>query len=230
MKMQIEKLICKIKGTVYHLDESLTTGQILVLLYERALMAMRGLFLKLRFKKTGKILFIGKRVKIKCGKNIIIGNGSTINDYCYINAMCRNVVVIGKQFSFGRNSTIECTGVISDLGESLTIGDNVGISQGAFISVRGSIKIGNDVIIGPAVTMISENHKSQEKEIIIRDQGTDRQGIIICNNCWIGANVTILDGVRIGTGAIIAAGAVVTKDIKDYEIVGGVPAKVIKIR
>jgi len=230
MKKLTEKLIYMIKGTEYHLDEGITFMQLLSLLSERFWMAVRGMLKRTFLGKSGKILFIGSHVKMKCCRNIQIGNGSTIAPYCYINAMSRGGVKLGKSFSLGRNSTIECTGIISELGEGLVIGDSVGISQGAFISIRGNVKIGNDVIIGPNFTLVAENHKWQDKEKPIRKQGVTRKGITIGDNVWIGANVTVLDGVNIGTDAIIAAGAVVINDVDNFAIVGGVPAKLIKMR
>ncbi|MBN1601390.1 MAG: acyltransferase [Chitinispirillaceae bacterium] len=144
--------------------------------------------------------------------------------------MCKGGVEIGDNFMLGRNSIIECTGVARNLGEKLSIGKHVGISPNAFISVRGTLSIGSDTIMGPHVCIISENHVYSDLNTPIRLQGDDRKGIAIGNGCWIGANVTILDGVNIGDGAIIAAGAVVNKDIPSLSIAGGVPAKVIKMR
>lgn len=230
MRSFVEKLIGRLRGCEYHIDNDLPTTQLIENVSTRAIMAFKGLLIKPFLKKSGKLLFIGKRVKIRCKKRLSIGNSSTIHDNCYINALCRGGAEIGNLFVLGRNSTIECTGVISELGEKLRIGNNVGISQGAFISVRGALVIGDDTIIGPNVTMIAENHNSSEKDIPIRLQGVSREGIRIGKNCWIGAGATILDGVSIGNGAIIAAGAVVTKNIGSNEIVGGVPAKLIKKR
>ena len=120
--------------------------------------------------------------------------------------------------------------MISDLGEKLIIGNNVGISPRAFITVRGTVRIGDDTIIGPNVTIIPENHNFSQIKVPIRLQGVSRKGVTIKNNVWVGSNVTILDGVTIGEGAVIAAGAVVTKDVQNFEIVGGIPAKRIKTR
>jgi acetyltransferase-like isoleucine patch superfamily enzyme len=64
----------------------------------------------------------------------------------------------------------------------------------------------------------------------IRHQGVSRKGIKIGKNCWIGSKVTVLDGVTIGTGSIIAAGSVVTKSFPENSIIGGVPAKLLKTR
>lgn len=230
MRKLIEKTISKIKGTTYEIDKEISSWQLLLLIIEKMFMSIRGFFIKIFFKHSGKLLFIGSNVKINNKKNIHIGNGCTINSCCYINALCREGVYIGDLFVLGRNSIIECTGVINQLGEKLIIGNNVGISSNAFISVRGTVTIGDDTIIGPKLTIISENHNFNDFNIPIRLQGTNRKGITIGKNCWIGANVTILDGVTIDDGAIIAAGAVVTNNVEKNSIVGGVPAKTIRYR
>lgn len=230
MRRLVEKRISRTKGTEYHLDKRISNGDLTAELYLRAKMLLRGFFTRIKLKGAGKSLFVGKRVTIKCGKNMCIGNSATINENCYINSMCKNNVFIGNNFSLGRNSLIDCTGVISELGESLKIGDNVGISPNFTLFVRGNVIIGNDVIIGPNVTMVAENHVFDDLEKPIRLQGTRRKGITVGNNCWIGANVTILDGVCIGDNSIIAAGAVINKDVESNTIVGGVPGKMIKKR
>ena len=79
--------------------------------------------------------------------------------------------------------------------------------------------------------MHSENHNFSDSEILIKDQGVNRKGIIIGNNCWIGSKATILDGVVIEDGVIIAAGAVVKEGVYNSNgIYGGVPAKFLKMR
>lgn len=219
MRKFIEKLIKKTKGTNSQIDENLSGAQMIVILKERGAMAFRGTFS--RIKKQGSPIFIGKRVRIRCPQSITIGRGSTIHNDCYINAMSKYGITIGKNLSLGNNSIIDCTGVLKSLGEGLTIGDNVGISPRFTLFVRAKVDIGSDTIIGPCVTIIAENHIHNEMDTLIRKQGTDRKGISIGNNCWIGANVTILDGVTIGDGAIVAAGAVVNKDVAPMTIVGG---------
>ena len=120
--------------------------------------------------------------------------------------------------------------MIRELGETLTIGNNVGFAANTFISMRGPIQIGDDTIFGPGVSIHAENHVFDDPETPIRAQGSIRKGIVIGRDCWIGAKVVILDGVIIGDGAIVGAGAVVTGDVPSGAIVGGVPAKVIKYR
>ena len=230
MRRLIEKAICGTKGTDYHVDDNMKTRQLFSFAVGRFWMLFRGFFKKGKFQRVGKKFFVGKRVSIKYGKKIKIGKVATINDNCYINALCKDGVTIGDYFNLGRNSIIDCTGVISELGESLIIGNNVGISPNFVIFVRGKVEVGNDVIIGPNVTIISENHSFEKTDIPIRLQGVSRIGVRIGNNCWIGANVTILDGVEIGDNSIIAAAAVVNKNVEPNSIVGGVPAKLIRTR
>ncbi len=224
------KIISKIKGREYQIDEGINSADMLSIVFTRFFMLLRGFFKTLGFKKHGKINFIGKRVAIKSKSHISCGGGLTIEDDCHINALCRKGVKIGDNFSLGRKSIIECTGVIRELGEGLEIGNNVGIAANAFISVRGDVKIGDNVIFGPDVKLFSENHIFEDIETPIYLQGATRLGIEIGNDCWLGAGVTVLDGVKIGDGCVIAAGAVVNKDIPDYSIAVGSPAKVIKSR
>ena len=230
MNKLLSFLISKIKKEDYQVDKHLTTSVILMLIWDRGLMVLRGLYHKLLFKESKGILFIGNQVKIRSHNNIKCGSGMTIEDGCFINALSCGGVEIGDNFSLGRNSMIECTGVIRELGEKLTIGNNVGIAANAFIAVRGNINIGDDTIFGPCVSIHAENHVFKDLKKTIRLQGATRKGISIGKNCWIGSHVTILDGVHIGNNVVVAAEAVINKDIPDNCIAGGVPAKVIKTR
>lgn len=101
---------------------------------------------------------------------------------------------------------------------------------------RAKINIGNDVMFGPGVTCITGGHRI---DIVGRTmisvtnnekRSEDDKDIVFEGDNWVGANATILKGVTIGKGSVIAAGAVVTKDVPRFSIVGGVPAKVIKMR
>ncbi|WP_165614878.1 acyltransferase [Flagellimonas flava] len=150
--------------------------------------------------------------------------------YSMINALCSDGVSIGDNFSMGHFSIIECTGVLRAVGERLTIGNDVGINHHCFIGVRGEVRIGNNVIFGPRVTILSENHNYTALDIPIKNQGETRYKTVIEDNVWIGANAIIMPGVTIAEGSIIASGAVVTKDTEKNSIVGGVPAKLIKKR
>lgn len=112
----------------------------------------------------------------------------------------------------------------TDCGKNITIGKNVFINSGCRFQDQGGIFIGDDALIGHNAVLATLNHGSAP------DKRKDLYPapIIIGKNVWIGANVTILPGVTIGNNAIIAAGAVVTKDVPANTVVGGVPAKFIK--
>lgn len=121
-------------------------------------------------------------------------------------------------------------GVYLSYPQNIELGYNVFINRYAYITAPALIKIGDNVMIGPFVMINSGNHIYNNKNILIRDQGHIKLPIIIENDVWIGAHASILPGVRIGEGAIIAANAVVNKNVEKYTVVGGVPASVIKIR
>lgn len=230
MKFIISKLISALKKEPYKVDDNISDIDLIELLFNRLIQVIRGIRIKLKLKKASGIAFIGKNVKILSGKKIVAGKSLILEDGCYINAMSNDGIKIGTNFSLGRNSIIECTGVIRELGESLTIGNHVGIAANAFISVRGKVKIGDDCIFGPGVSIHAENHVFENLDKPIRLQGSDRKGVSIGKNCWIGSKVTILDGVKIGDNCVIAAGAVVNKDLPDNCIAGGVPCRVLKMR
>lgn len=113
---------------------------------------------------------------------------------------------------------------------NLEIGNNVSIHPLCYIDSSGGIKIGHDVSIAHNSTILSEEHKFNNIKENIKDQGLEYKQTIIKDNVWIGAGVRILGGSEIETGSIIAAGAVVTRKVEKYSIVGGIPAKLIKKR
>lgn len=159
--------------------------------------------------------------KIKFDRNINIGKNVTIS------------ALGSKKFSFGKNFSIKNYSIINSFGSikkesgELWVGDNVGVSEFCYFSIRGNLTIGNDVIFGPCVKIFTENHGSQIGDIPFRLQEEKRNDVIIGNNVWIGADVIILPGVKIGDNCIVAAGAVVTKSIDSNSKIAGVPAKLI---
>jgi len=116
------------------------------------------------------------------------------------------------------------TPIYINSGKSISIGKNVFINFDCTFLALGGITIEDDVLIGPKVSLITENHPVNPQE----RKGLIGKPIHIKRNAWIGANATILPGVTIGENSIVAAGAVVSKDVPDNVVVGGVPAKIIK--
>lgn len=230
LNKMVSRIITKIKKEPYHLDSNITSKDILIIIAEKGIQVIRGFWKGLFLKKRKGIVFVGKKVKIKHANHITTAGGLTIGDYCQINALSKGGIEFGNNVSLGSGTIIECTGVIRELGETLKIGNHVGFAQNCFVEVRGNISIGNDCIFASGVSMAAENHNFSDVENPIRLQGATRKGITIEDDCWVGTNAAILDGVTIGKGCVVAAGAVVNKDVPPYSIVGGVPAKILKSR
>lgn len=127
----------------------------------------------------------------------------------------------------GSNVNIE-KGADFGTGKGISLGDYSGI--GVNCKVRGPLTIGKNVMMGPNVNILTHSHNFDRTDIPMCKQGGNFKSVTIGNDVWIGMNTLILPGVHIGNGVIIGAGAVVTKDIPDYVVVGGVPAKIIKNR
>ncbi|NJM71123.1 MAG: acyltransferase [Scytonema sp. RU_4_4] len=148
---------------------------------------------------------------------------------------------IGDHVRFMRDIRIDMK-ALNSFNSFLRIGNRVFFDRGIDIKAAGPdclIEIGDDSFIGPYVCMAGPGHIKIGKECMIashtsiyannhRDYGISREGIEIQDNCWIGTGVRLLDGVTIGKGSVIGAGAVVTKDIPPFSVAVGVPAKVIK--
>lgn len=132
---------------------------------------------------------------------------------------------------FGKNLQIVSIYRIA-AGTKIRIGDNVYIRRFVTLGADSGIIIGSNVIISDFVSLISADHEYSNNDTPIRIQGIkiEKKPIIISDDVWIGEKVTILKMVKIGKGAIIGAGSVVTKDIPDYAVAAGNPAKVIKYR
>ncbi len=112
----------------------------------------------------------------------------------------------------------------TNFGKHIHLGKNVFINHACSFLDLGGITIEDDVLIGPRVNLVTENHPinpAQRKSLVL-------DSIVIRKNAWLGAGVTVLPGVTIGENSIVAAGALVTKDVPANTIVGGVPAKIIK--
>lgn len=224
----LEFLITKLKGSPYKIDDSLSAFSILYFVFGRVLSIIRAVFV---FRGSAPLVtFAGSGVNV-VGRNMLsIGKGCTFGEHVYINAISKHGAAFGKNVSIGPYSRVEVTGFIGSIGHGFKIGSGSGIGAFSFIGSAGGVQIGENVIMGQYVSFHSENHNFDNPELPIKYQGVTRSGITIGDNCWVGAKVTFLDGARVGSGCVIAAGAVVRGEFPDNVIIGGVPAKIIKNR
>ncbi|MGH8177788.1 MAG: acyltransferase [Steroidobacter sp.] len=109
----------------------------------------------------------------------------------------------------------------------IRVGDNVSIHDACFIDGRGGLTIGNDVSIAHQCSLVSFEHGWSDESRPIRDNPVEYRPITIADDVWVGCGTRILAGASIGTRCIIAAGAVIVRDVPAYSLAGGVPAKVI---
>lgn len=224
----LNRYVSRVKKSDFRLDERIGAGYLLTVVRERVLMKLRGL---LRFPARSTRPFIGSGVVMRSKKDLAFGSGVTFAHHSYVDALSTDGVRLGDNTSVGRNTRIECTGSLRTLGKGLTVGDNVGLGTDSLYGCAGGITIGNDTIVGNYVTFHSENHRIADDEVPIRLQGVTHEGITVGSNTWIGAKVTVLDGARIGSGCVVAAGSVVTAgEYPDNGIYGGIPARLLKAR
>ena len=110
----------------------------------------------------------------------------------------------------------------------IVLGNGSGL--GVNCLVHGPLVIGNNVMMGPDVVILTHSHNIDRVDVPMGQQGSWVRKVTIGNDVWIGMRSIIMPGITIGDGAIIGAGAVVTKDVPDYAVVGGVPARIIRFR
>ncbi len=226
----LNKIIQRLGKENYEVDPTISSHDIAVILWDKTLALVRGLWIRIWLQKSDGVLLVGRRCKIRHCSKIKTGRMILISDNVEINALSKQGIILGDNVSIHRNTIIECTGVLRELGEGLIIGNNVGIAQNCFIQVRGCVSIGSNVMFGPNVSIFSENHGFEKTDIPMIKQPTVRKGVVIEDDVWLGTQSVILDGVTIGKGSIIAAGAIVNMDVPPYSIVAGVPAKIVKSR
>ncbi|MBR4729853.1 MAG: acyltransferase, partial [Prevotella sp.] len=131
-----------------------------------------------------------------------------------------------RRFSLGDYSIVESYSCINNAVGDVIIGDHTRV--GLHNTVIGPVTIGNHVNLAQGITVTALNHNFAEKGLRIDEQGVSTTPVTIGDDIWIGANAVILPGVTIGNHSVVAAGAVVTKDVPPHTLVAGVPAKTIK--
>ncbi|MBD2183657.1 acyltransferase [Planktothrix sp. FACHB-1355] len=173
---------------------------------------------------------LGKSVQIEPGVEFVnadrteIGEGVKIDRYVRLRNVGRDSKIrIGDWVRLNRAADLK---LHSGGSGYIEIGDYTSIGPYTCMTGR-DIKIGKYCLIAPHVGIFANNHVFTDPTVPIVQQGHTYKGIVIEDDCWLGSGVKVLDGVTIGRGSVIGAGAVVTKDIPPYSIAVGVPAKVV---
>lgn len=192
---------------------------------------IRGLWMKLRLPGVSGWMLADRGVRVLHGTHLKAGRQLNLEQGCFINALSKRGIILGDRCTVGRYASICPTNpLLGELGEGLRMGDHSNIGPYSYIGCSGYIEIGSRVMMGPRVNLMAENHVFARTDIPMKDQGVKREFIRIEDDVWLGVNTTVVAGVTIGRGAVIAAGAVVTGDVPSFAVVGGIPARLIKDR
>lgn len=165
---------------------------------------------KLRKAYFSKLLRAGRTITIGAGTRFVATDGISLE----------------AEVSFGLDNYLNASG------GTIVIGSRTSFNHGVQLNaaVGGKIIIGSNCLVGPNVIFRTASHRYRDKRVLIRDQGHDIGDIVLGNDVWIGAGAILLGGISIGNGAVIGAGSVVTRNIPEFSVAVGVPARVIKER
>ena len=188
--------------------------------------ALRALFYRLILHMDG-IAAIEDSVRIRYASHIRLGRGVYIDHGVYLHA-CPDGITIGDGSFVMHHAELHVYN-FRDLPHAfIRIGRDSLIGEFCVIRGPGGVNIGDRVYLSPGVHIYSSDHVLDDPNQSFVEQGVVCKGVFIEDDTWIGAMAIILDGVRIGKGSVVAAGAVVTADVPPHTMVGGVPARVIK--
>ena len=213
------------------MNEKISMFDKIIIYYRTGLKALRGLFYRLFLKEVHGLFLVGKHVQISPAEHIYCGKNVKFEDYTEIHGLASNGLKFGNDVTVSRGVMIRPSSYYGkDLGDGLEIGDNSSIGPYGYVGCSGQITIGKNVMFGPKCSLFAENHVFEDTNSTIKSQGVSQKGIIIEDDCWIGSNVTILDGVRIGQGSVIGAGALISKDVPKNSVVIDKRNKCVKDR
>ncbi|MBT2518463.1 acyltransferase [Streptomyces sp. ISL-90] len=169
-------------------------------------------------------------VKLRSRGHITFGSRVRLGRYVSIDGLSRRGVHLADGVTIDDFAILRGSGVVRNLGVGISIGEHTSIGAHNFLHGGGGIDIGANCLLGPHVSVFTENHRFSEREVPIREQGEERRSVSIGDNVWIGAQSVILAGVTLGSNSIIGAGAVVSKSVEADSIYVGNPARKVRDR
>jgi len=186
---------------------------------------LRRRIYRLLLGRCGRGVVIGRNVTLRHPHRISLGDRVIIDDNAVLDAKGDRPLTIelAEDAIVGRNTVLSCKG------GTIHLGARSNISVNCTLISESTLSIGDRVLVaGHCYIIAGGNHGLERLDVAPIDQPrVERGGVDIAENCWLGASVTVLDGVRMGRDSVAAAGAVVTRDVPEFCIVGGVPAHVL---
>lgn len=184
---------------------------------------LRKLFLPSLLGACGKGVVVSRGVILRCPGRLFIAEGALIDD-----GVCFDIKSAEARISIGaRNQIMHGAHFETGYSGHITIGADSLIGAYAILNGQGGLEIGRNALIAGHCHIIAGNHEHHDTSRPMTEQGFVSKGIVIGEDVWLGAGVNVLDGVHIGRGSVVAAGAVVNRDVEPFTIVGGVPAEPI---
>ena len=191
----------------------------------------RGALLRARLGASGGLVFCDRHVRVLHARHVRAGRDLDLEEGCFVNGLSRRGVIFGDRCTVGRGAVVAPTGLLGgEPGEGLRVGDRSNLGAWAYVGCSGFVSIGSDVLMGPRVSLLAEDHNLGSLDEPIKAQGVTRKPITVEDDVWLGAGSTVVGGVTVGRGSVVAAGAVVTADVEPYSVVAGVPARLVRSR
>jgi acetyltransferase-like isoleucine patch superfamily enzyme len=188
--------------------------------------ALRGLTYRLICRMDG-FAAIESGVRLRHARNLQLGRNVYLDHGVYLHA-CRDGIELGNDTMVMHNAELHVFNFRNLPHAFIRVGRGTFIGESVVIRGQGGVTIGNSVLIAPQAKLLAVNHNFGDPTRPVIDQGIVGEGIVVEDGAWIGAGAAVLDGVRIGRGSVVGANAVVTRDVPEFSLAVGSPARVIR--
>ncbi len=188
---------------------------------------LRKVFYPSLFRSVGRGVVIGRNVSLRHPHKISLGENVYVDEGCLLDAQGADEMglVVGSDVIISRNSMLICKY------GSIHIGDRANFGSNCLIGSMGRIEVGADTLFAANCYVGGGMYRMDRTDIPVAKQGSYTRGpIVIGEGCWLGAAAVVADGVRLGRHVVMGAGAVAVKDLPDYAVAVGVPARVLRVR
>lgn len=206
-------------------DYTVAPGDLGYMLAKGGKPMLRGLLWSVLRLRRWNGLMLGPNIQWVMAGRICMGRGVLIGGMSYVDGSARHGIILADRVTIREHAWIQGRSGLNDPAEGLWIGERAYIGPRAVIGIGGPIRIGARVQAGAGLTITAEAHRADETGSFVSGH-TERRGIAIGDRCWLGNNVSILDGVEIGADCVIGANSLVTRSIPAGSVAYGVPARI----